>query len=220
LWSTTSFFSPPTPINFFNEDDLPAKHEHNSSDYATLFQQGEEKGFAWFFRELYPALCLYAFKITGHREASEEIASNAFIVIWKRHEKFSDALSIRKYLYLIVRNDALKYLRDRKTEKSKTFKREVAYLYGSEYEKDCFNSLVTAETLRLLLHAIHCLPEECSKVFRLLYIEGKSVKETAEALQVSPSTVKTQKKRGIETLRKTFHLSIMLIIVAIDLLRF
>jgi DNA-directed RNA polymerase specialized sigma24 family protein len=36
----------------------------------------------------------------------------------------------------------------------------------------------------------------------LLYIEGKSIKETAEELQVSASTVKTQKKRGLDALRK------------------
>lgn len=205
LWSTTSFFSPLTPINFFNESDLPTKSLHNSNDYAIFFHNGEEKGFSWFFRELYPALSFYAFKITGDKEVSEEIASTAFIKIWQRHERFSDALSIRKYLYRIVRNDALKHLR--KEKQSTAFNKEVIYLFANEHEKNCFNSLVTAELSRELLSAINTLPLECSKVFRLMYIEGKSIKETAEILQLSPSTIKTQKKRGIEALRKSLHLS-------------
>jgi len=194
-----SFFST-TPINFINEDDLPAKLVYDANNYAILFQQGEEKGFAWFFNTLYPALSFYAFKITGDKESSKEIASNAFIKIWERHEQFADALLIRKYLYRIVRNDALKHLR--KEKQSTSVHKEVFYLYGNEHQKDCFNSLVTAEISRELLDAINSLPAECSKVFRLLFIEGKSIQETAEALQLSPSTVKTQKKRGIDALKK------------------
>jgi len=87
----------------------------------------------------------------------------------------------------------------------------VIYLYGGEHEKDCFNSLVTAEISGELLNAINTLPVECSKVFRLIYIEGKSIKETAETLQISPSTVKTQKARGLAALRKKLSYFMLLI---------
>jgi RNA polymerase sigma-70 factor, ECF subfamily len=195
---------------------LESQLKHN--DYYLLsFRQGEEQGFAWFFRQLYPSLTLYSFKMTGDKEASEEIASTAFIKIWEKHERFNDADSIKAYLYRIVRNDALKYLHKEKQQSAA--KREVIYLYGNQNEKDHFNNLVTAEISRELLNAINSLPAECSKVFRLMYIEGKSIKETAEALQLSPSTVKTQKKRGIEALRKSLHLSIVLIAIAVSILR-
>ena len=179
---------------------MPAKHEYNSCNYAILFQQGDEKGFAWFFRNVYPALNFYAFKITSDKEASEEIASNAFIKIWQRHEQFTDAISIRKYLYRIVKNDALKHLR--KEKQSTSFTKEMIYLYGNEHEKDCFHGLVAAEISRELLDAINCLPAECRKVFQLLFVQGKSIKEAAEELNLSPSTIKTQKARGLTELRK------------------
>jgi RNA polymerase sigma-70 factor (ECF subfamily) len=208
------FFLHSLQINFFNEQDLPAKLVYDSGDYAVLFETGDEEGFTWFFRELYPALSFYAFKITGDKEASEEIASNAFIKIWQRHEQFSDAISIRKYLYRIVRNDALKHLR--KEKQSATVKKEVFYLYGNENEKDCFNSLVTSEISRKLLNAINALPAECSKVFQLLYVEGKSIKEAAEELNLSPSTIKTQKARGLTALRK----SILFLLIATSIFTF
>lgn len=188
---------------------MPTKHVYGSSHYAILFQQGEEKGFTWFFRNLYPSLSFYAFKITGDKEIGEEIASNAFIKIWQRHEQFSDAISIRKYLHRIVRNDALKHLR--KEKQSTAFTKEVIYLYGGEHEKDCFDSLVAAEITRELLNAINSLPTECSKVFRLIYVEGKTIKEAADTLNLSISTVKTQKARGLASLRKVSN-SILLLI--------
>lgn len=182
---------------------------HNE-DYVFSFQRGEEKGFAWFFNELYPTLTFYCNKIIGDKEASEEIASHAFIKIWERHERFADAGSIKAYLYRIVRNDALKYLR--KEKQTMAFDKEVVYLYGGEHERDCFNKLVTTDTSRLLLQAINSLPAECSKVFKLMYIEGKSIKEAAEELNLSTSTVKTQKARGIAALRKIITLLVFFII--------
>lgn len=148
---------------------------------------------------------------------SEEIASGAFIKIWQRHEQFADAVSIRKYLYRIVRNDALKHLRKEKRSTANT--KEVIYLFANEHEKDCFNSLVTTELIHELHQAINSLPAECKKVFQLMYIEGKTIQETAKALQLSTSTVKTQKKRGIVALRKSLHLPIIMVAVSIDLLR-
>lgn len=179
---------------------MPAKHPYNSSDYAIFFQRGKEKGFAWFFKELYPVLTFYCNKIIGDKEASEEIASHAFIKIWEKHERFSDADSIKAYLYRIVRNDALKYLRKEKQQIAAN--KEVVYLYSYQNETDQFSSLVAAEISRELLTAINSLPVECSKVFHLMFVQGKSVKEIAEQLNLSPSTVKTQKARGLAALRK------------------
>ena len=186
-------------------------------DTCLSFQKGDEKGFTHFFNELYPALTLYAFKITKDREVSEEIASAAFIKIWQRHEQFSDASSIKAYLYRIVRNDAFKHLS--KQKQLQTVTKDVIYLYSREQQKDAFNGLVAAETSHLLLNAIDALPKECAKVFQLLYVEGKSIKEAAEALHLSVSTVKTQKARGIETLRKSLRLS-SIITVAVSCLLF
>ncbi len=181
---------------------LNLKTIHKAEQYAHSFQNGDEKAFAYFFRALYPVLTSYCFSLTGSREISEELVSNAFIKIWQKHERFTNAYSIKAYLYRIVRNDAFKYLQAKK-KGAKAFN-EVLYLYGNGHQKDHFTSLVKSETLRQLSEAMNTLPTECAKVFRLLYIEGKSIKETATALGLATTTVKTQKARGLAALRKTF----------------
>lgn len=62
--------------------------------------------------------------------------------------------------------------------------------------------LVAAEISRELLHAINSLPAAGGKVFRLLYVVEKSIKEAAEELNLSISTIKTQKARGLTALKK------------------
>jgi RNA polymerase sigma-70 factor (ECF subfamily) len=179
---------------------LPTQNQYKEQEAFLSFQRGEEKGFAWLFRRLYPSLSFYAAKIANDKAVAEEIAAGAFVKIWKRQEQFETPEKTRAYLYRIVRNDALKHLN--KEKKQLAADTEVVYLYGGEQEKDHFNSLVKAETTRQLAETIKVLPAKCSKVFRLLYIEGKSIKETAETLGLSTSTVKTHKKRGLEALRK------------------
>lgn len=183
--------------------------ETNSEQFVFSFQQGKEKGVACVFHSLYPLLTLYCFKITADKEASEEIASNAFIKIWQKHERFTEYHSIKAYLYRIVRNDAFKFLQ--KEKRHAVAGQEFGYLYSKQHEKDHFTSLVNAETTGQLLKAINGLPTECSKVLRLMFIEGRSIKETAKILHLSPSTIKTQKKRGVEVLRKKLYLTIMVI---------
>ena len=45
------------------------------------------------------------------------------------------------------------------------------------------------------------LPEECQKVFRMSYEEGKSVSEVAEILNISVHTVKSQRARAKKILQ-------------------
>ncbi|WP_276504915.1 RNA polymerase sigma factor [Terrimonas pollutisoli] len=76
-----------------------------------------------------------------------------------------------------------------------------------------FARIVSAETMRLLYSAIGELPPECRKVFRLL-LTGKKV--AAELLQISTSTVKAQKARGIILLRKNMGPSVLFILYLLE----
>jgi len=52
-----------------------------------------------------------------------------------------------------------------------------------------------------LHEAIYQLPPQCRTIFLKLYIEGKSIAETADELQLTASTIRNQKARGIKLLR-------------------
>ena len=129
--------------------------------------------------------------------SAEDIASNAFIKIWNRHGQFLSEEHIKSYLYLIVRNDCLKQI-----NKDGRLLELKQYLSQPVVEASHFENVVHTETIRLLYEAAEQLPGQCKQVFKLYYEEGKGIQEIAEQLQLSPSTVKTQKYRAIESLRK------------------
>src|SRR5258708_840146 len=75
---------------------------YTEQEYAQLFQEGEEIALNFFFRELHPALALFANRWVNNRSLAEEIAADAFIKTWKMHRKLDSYPSIRAYLYKVV----------------------------------------------------------------------------------------------------------------------
>jgi RNA polymerase sigma-70 factor (ECF subfamily) len=51
--------------------------------------------------------------------------------------------------------------------------------------------------------AIENLPEECRKIFKMLYIDELKPSEIAEILKIAPSTVYNQKQNALKALRLT-----------------
>lgn len=182
---------------------MPLKRADTVADQVLSFQSGEEEGFNFFFRSLYPALCFFGARMIRNKAAAEEIASEAFIKIWQRHGQFTDAGDIKAYLYQIVRNDCLKWLE--KDARASVAEGKAAY-QAPVREQSPFEHIVHSEVVNELHQAIKSLPFSCRKIFEMLFIEGKSITETAAELHLSPSTVRTQKARGLEILRKRIAL--------------
>lgn len=175
---------------------------YNANEYALAFQRGEEKGFDFFFRELFPSLCFFANRMLNNKCEAEDIASYAFIKIWKRHSQFDNTKNIRSYLYQIVRNDCLKFLQQ--SSRTAATQNEIKYLATINVDDNCEADIIRAEFFHELYKAVNNLPSECRRVFKMLYIEGKTVREIAQELKLSPSTIKTQKARGLAVLKKKF----------------
>ncbi len=173
---------------------------YDYEEYTLAFQRGEEKGFDFFYRQLFPSLCFFANRKLNNIAEAEDIASGAFIKIWKRHTQFNNASNIRSYLYQIVRNDCLKFHEQKK--RSVTMHNEITYLRNVDLNDNVEADIIRAEFLGELYKTLNSLPMECRKVFTMLYIQGKNITEIANELNLSPSTIKTQKARGLAVLRK------------------
>jgi RNA polymerase sigma-70 factor (ECF subfamily) len=178
---------------------VPAQEIHTAEYYAASFQNGEEKGFEYFFTSLYPALCLFAARLTGDRETGKDIASAAIIKTWKKHVQLRTPGQIKAYLYQVARHDCYKYLQQ---QERKLAREKQAGALAPGAQQSHLYAMIEAELMRQLYTHIQELPEGSRKVFDLLYVDGKSVSETAEELNLHISTVKTQKQRAISFLRK------------------
>lgn len=152
-----------------------------------------------FIRENYAAVCAVAERFVD-RDTAQDIAQNVLFKFWENREKYAEVESLDDFLFIMVRNEAISYLRSRKTESE----RHEVWEGEREEERDVFHALVEEETNQLLLHAISLLPEQTAHVIRLV-LSGYSNKEIALLVNVSINTVKTLKYGGIRKLREYFE---------------
>lgn len=131
----------------------------------------------------------------------EDITQEAFLGVWKRLRNTGDLdILAQPYIRMAGRNAVNDTFRNRKrhvteTPLSETFDTTVAE------ESEGLLSEVTAGVASA--SAISTLPPTWAEVVRLRIIEDYSVRQTAEALNLSTGTVGSMLKRALTRLRET-----------------
>ncbi|HMO60730.1 MAG: sigma-70 family RNA polymerase sigma factor [Lacibacter sp.] len=173
-------------------------HNWTKEDYAAAFQQGNEQALAFIYRDFHPALAHYAHQWVQDRSIAEEIAAETLVKTWKMHWKLDSYGAIRAYLYKIVHRDSLRHI-------SREKKRAAVHQQSKPAQTTTdtpFDHVVRSEVYRLIHTALKDLSPANRKVIVMHYLEGKTTGQIARELNVHPSTVKTQKNRGLQALRK------------------
>lgn len=157
-----------------------------------------EEDFIAFFKSYYQSLCFFANRFVRDTLTAEDIVGEVSIKVWEKRETLQHAAALKNYFYISIRRACLRFLdeRNRKAIKAEDIPEE----YNSQ--ASVLENIIRAEVLQEVDAALLNLPPQCRKVFTKLYIEGKTTAEAAKELQLSVSTIKTQKERGLVILRK------------------
>jgi len=125
---------------------------------------------------------------------AEEIVENVLFILWQKRHKMDEVDYLKPYLYAMVRNTSLDYLKNQKK-----FERYDKEKHDSIQLMEQF--IIEEETHAILFQALDSLPNKCRKVFELSCLEGVKYADIAEDLQISLNTVKSQRARAIKLLR-------------------
>ena len=162
------------------------------------FKEGREEGFNYFFNSCYKPLYFFASRYVKDVHAAEDIITESFIKLWDKRGIFETEQGIKAYLYKTVYNASIRWLQN---QQRKTFHLSSYTKQNDITEQPYLNNIIKAETISNLHKAITHLPSQCRTVFTKLFIEGKSVSETAQEMNLTISTIKNQKARGIKLLK-------------------
>ncbi|MBX2920904.1 MAG: sigma-70 family RNA polymerase sigma factor [Chitinophagaceae bacterium] len=187
---------------------MPKEQTYHEENYAIAFSQGDEQALAHYFRELHPALSLYANQWVKDFQLAREIASEAFVKTWQKHYKLNSDEGIRAYLYTVVRRDSYKT--------AKRLSCIDTSITDTADNDTPFSFLVRAETYRLLYSALQKLSPGNKRVITMYYFEGKTTGEIARELNLHPRTVQTQKMRGIKALQKILGQAVFGVLYALE----
>jgi RNA polymerase sigma-70 factor (ECF subfamily) len=171
------------------------------NDYIEFvkIKEGDIKAFERIFRHYYHPLYLYAFSITGQKETSEEIVQDTFYIIWKDREKIQILLSVKSYLYKIVKNRSLHYLEHLRVREQYRENYVAGNSSTTDYSPD--EILEYKELEKIIGTTIQKLPERCRHIFHLHRMNGKKYKEIAASLSISVKTVEADMTKAYRALR-------------------
>jgi RNA polymerase sigma factor (sigma-70 family) len=146
-------------------------------------------------------------------EEAEDIAQEVFIEVYRSIDKFREGSSLGTWIYRIATTKSLEAIRKKKTQKRFAF---ISSLFGKNDElihqpTDFEHPGVVAENKELaqnLFIAIGKLPDNQRIAYTLVNVEGLGYVETAEAMDITKSSVESlifRAKGNLKKLLKTYY---------------
>lgn len=180
--------------------------------------EGDEQAFAILFYRYLPILQPFAVKFTKSVDAAEEIIQDTFLRVWLNREKLEDVENVKAWLYKYASNECLNYLRKELKQAKAIDNLSVDQQVQSNTTIDTIN---LNEINYLVTQAVEQLPSQRKKIYQMSRAEGMNIPEIAEALHLSPNTIKNALVISLKTIREHLnkHGVVLSIMAYIALLR-
>jgi RNA polymerase sigma-70 factor, ECF subfamily len=173
-------------------------------DLISLVEAADAEAFATLYDRHSRAAFSLAYRMMGERQASEDLAQDAFLKVWRGASSYrADRGSVRTWILSIVHNRGIDQIRSRASRR-RTEERIEASAPRSQ------PSEAFAETLRnsqrdQVREALDTLPPEQLKILELAYFSGYTHVEISDLLGLPLGTVKGRMRLGLKKIRDYFE---------------
>lgn len=180
---------------------------------VALLRQDDKSAISLLYDNYSEALFGVILRIVQQEPLAEEILQDTFLKIWKYRESYDESKGrFFTWMLNIARNTAIDQTRLKSFSQKNQDIDNVVSIIDSR-EQGNFN--VDAIGIRELIGK---LPDEHRSIIDLVYFQGYTHIEAAETLSLPLGTLKTRLRLAIIQLRKTFGVSVVLLLFAFGFL--
>lgn len=176
--------------------DKPSKKQIRI--WGEKISASDQKAFNSLFRSLYPRLIHFANRYNPNKAVARDIVQDAFVALWERRNQIEPDRSIQAYLYRIVRNKSLNYIRDHSNETVGLLDDIPLKAAGKDKHRQ---ENENEQLVSLLRTWIKKLPKRQREAFELSRFEGLDHDEIAGVMDVSSNTVNNHIVAALNKLR-------------------
>lgn len=198
---------------------MAKKNKHASN--KLLFD--DEKMFEFIFKAYFPRLMAFAKKFVSDEDEAEDIIQGVFLKVWEKRKEIEEE-TFQSYLFTLVRNACLNYLKHQQIVDSKSFVEEdiskIESLYYADFFSDPLHQTIFNEIQGEIEKVMESLPEQTQKVFRLSRFQGMKNSEIAQMLNISIRTIEKHNTRALHKLKTHLSNHYLIAIVVIELFRY
>lgn len=176
--------------------------QNTDQDYIEQIRSGNVNAYAALVTKYKSMIFTLAVRMVGNREDAEEVAQDTFVKAYKALNTFKGTSKFSTWLYRIVYNTSLDYI--------KKNKRIILSDHIDEINEADIGSMQNAltyieakEKKQMIEKALLQLPEEERVLLTLFYFEELSLKEISEIVKISYDNVKIKLHRSR---KKLYHI--------------
>ena len=160
-------------------------------------QNGEKEAFELLVTQWYQRLERRAYQLTKDIDAVRDISQDSWVAIIKGIRRLKDPSRFQNWVYQIVRNKCMDWIRKRKSER--TFKEAYLANFDDRVEVQS-NELI--DSIRRLIGQ---LSNDYQTVLTLFYLGEMGVQEIARRLSIPEGTVKSRLYHARKMLKKALE---------------
>lgn len=174
------------------------------SNKDLLFQisvNTDKKAFGELFKRYHEKLVSFALYYLPIQEEAEDVVSDVFVNLLKKHVQLKDVKNFDGYVYFSVKNLCLNRIKKNKHHtKFFTISSEMDHIGTSECSQP-LNQLLNNELRDFYLALIETLPTKRKLVFKMIKEDNLKIAEVAKLLEITEKTVKKHLELAIKDLR-------------------
>lgn len=166
-------------------------------------QNGNEDSYRQLLQELGDAIAHYLQSRFGHFDALEDCVQESLIAVHKARNTYESHRLFRPWLFAIVRHKTIDLLR-----KKDTYQKKVATLEKDELEfKKEYSSRIADADLSIEAgidcnQILSALSDKHREAIVLTKLQGLSIREAAEQINISESAMKVRVHRALDASRQ------------------
>jgi RNA polymerase sigma-70 factor (family 1) len=187
----------------------------DDTELVENLQKGDVEAFDLLYEKYSVKLYSFGIKYLRSSAEAEELVQSVFLKLWENYKNLKKESSFKSYLFTIAYNDICKLFRKRK--------------YGQKYIDDTLyasfqssseseESLDYQSVMERVKQIVDKLPEKQRTIFVKSRQEGKSTKEIAKDVGLSPGTVDNYISDALKFVRRHLNKEDLGIIILFSLI--
>lgn len=167
-------------------------------DLVEKIRQGDVLAYKIIFLRYYQTILHFLKALLKEEKIAEDIAQNSFIKLWSFRDRLAPAKSIKNYLYVLARNEALDYLRTLRKEPSEIPESQETGI-SADYK------VIYLETRSEIQKIISQMPEQRRTIFIMSRYQNMTAAQIAEVMHLSVRTVQKHIELALKQLRRSMN---------------
>lgn len=169
----------------------------SDSELVRAVQSGDIRSFEVLVRRYQRQLLSFALRFVKSQAAADDCVQEALFSLYQTIDRVDPSKSFKNYVYAIVKNEALSYLR-----KTNRFVPLESIEQLDDGAGDSSELLERKERSQAVMQAINELPSAYQRILRLYYFDELSYNDISAQLSMPLNTVRTQLRRAKRLLQQ------------------